>query len=167
MENNSKFKPVLQERVDRYKENAKKDAELRYQNATEMLKDLEMSLKNPSGEFVSNSEERDFRTQRISLNEIDNKAKADEKKKGKFAKLEEYFEKHPVLKIFAIILTCILVFSIAIINGDNSFTFIVTFPFTTFCSKVSISLFCFLCKTVTCLLSYFVPRLNVICKSPL
>ena len=29
MENNSKFKPVLQERVDRDKENAKKDAELR------------------------------------------------------------------------------------------------------------------------------------------
>ncbi len=91
----------------------KKDAELRYQNATEMLKDLEMSLKNPSGEFVSTSEERDFRTQRISLNEIDNKAKEDGKKKGKFAKLEEYFEKHPVLKVFAIILTCILVFSIA------------------------------------------------------
>lgn len=29
MENNSKFKPVLQERVDRDKENARKDAELR------------------------------------------------------------------------------------------------------------------------------------------
>ena len=29
MENHSKFKPVLQERVDRDKENAKKDAELR------------------------------------------------------------------------------------------------------------------------------------------
>ena len=29
MENNMKFKPVLQERVDKDKENAKKDAELR------------------------------------------------------------------------------------------------------------------------------------------
>lgn len=91
----------------------KKDAELRYQNATEMLKDLEMSLKNPSGEFVSTSEERDFRTQRISLDEIDSKSKEDGKKKGKFDKIKKFFEKHPVLKVFAIILACILVFSIA------------------------------------------------------
>lgn len=91
----------------------RKDAELRYQNATEMLKDLEMSLKNPSGEIITGSEERNFRTQRISLNNIDNKSKEDENKKGKFEKIKKFFEKHPVLKVFAIILTCILVFSIA------------------------------------------------------
>ena len=86
-----------------------KDADKRYANATEMLKDLELALKNPNGDFVT-EEESDFRTQRISLNYDDNKK---EENKGKFAKIKDFFEKHKALKVFAIILACILVFSIA------------------------------------------------------
>ena len=93
-----------------------KDPESRYANATEMLRDLEKSLKNPSGEFVFEGENRDFRTQRISLDyakKENREDKKDNKKEGKFAKIAKFFEKHPVLKIFAIILSCILVFAIA------------------------------------------------------
>ena len=95
----------------------RKDAEMRYANATEMLKDLEMSLKNPSGEFVFDEEDRDFRTQRISLDydekDKDDNNKKKKKKNRKIEKIKKFFEKHPVLKVFAIILACILVFSIA------------------------------------------------------
>ena len=93
-----------------------KEPENRYSNATEMLKDLEKSLKNPSGEFVSEGENRDFRTQRISLDytkKANNEDKKENKKEGIFAKIGKFFEKHTVLKIFAIILSCILVFAIA------------------------------------------------------
>ena len=93
-----------------------KNPESRYANATEMLRDLEKSLKNPSGEFVFEGENRDFRTQRISLDytkKANNEEKKDNKKEGKFARIAKFFEKHPVLKVFAIILSCILVFAIA------------------------------------------------------
>ncbi len=92
----------------------RKDPEMRYANATEMLRDLEMALKNPSGEFVFNEGNRDFKTQRVSLDynkeESENK---DENKKGKFAKMQKFFEKHPALKVFTIIFVCIAVFSVA------------------------------------------------------
>ena len=93
-----------------------KEPESRYANATEMIKDLEKSLKNPSGEFVFENENRDFRTQRISLDytkKANNEEKIENKKEGKFAKIGKFFEKHPVLKVFAIMLTCILVFAVA------------------------------------------------------
>ena len=93
-----------------------KDPESRYANATEMLRDLEKSLKNPSGEFVFEGENRDFRTQRISLDyakKVNNEDKKSNKKEGKFAKIIKFFEKHPVVKVFAIILSCILVFALA------------------------------------------------------
>ena len=85
----------------------KKDADLRYQNATEMIKDLEMSLKNPSG-VIAGSEDDDLRTQRVSQSDEKN-----DNKKRKFDKIRKYFERHPVQKVFAIILSCILVFAIA------------------------------------------------------
>ena len=47
----------------------RKDTNLRYQNATAMLKDLNMALKDPDGDFVDNTTEEDldsFATQRIS-----------------------------------------------------------------------------------------------------
>ena len=86
----------------------KKDPEERYATATEMLRDLEMSLKNPNGDFVE--EENNFRTQRISTSELN---KENNKEKGKFAKIKDFFEKHKALKVLAIIIGCILVFSIA------------------------------------------------------
>jgi len=96
-----------------------KDPEERYANATEMLRDLEKSLKNPSGEFVFEDENRDFRTQRISLDytkKANNEEKKENKKEGKFAKIGKFFEKHPVLKVFAIMFSCILVFAIAMVG---------------------------------------------------
>ena len=87
----------------------KKDPEERYATATEMLRDLEMSLKNPNGDFVE--EENNFRTQRISTSELN---KENNKEKGKFAKIKDFFEKHKALKVLAIIIGCILVFSIAV-----------------------------------------------------
>ena len=88
----------------------------RYENATEMIRDLEKSLKNPSGEFVVQGETRDFRTQRISLDytkKAKDEDKKENKKEGKLAKIEKFFEKHPVVKLFAIVLSCILVFAVA------------------------------------------------------
>lgn len=98
----------------------KKDTEKRYSNAGEMLKDLQMALKNPDGSFVFADTTNDFATQRIDLN-YDEKSKEDfnrdnrkeSKKEGKFAKIKEFFEKHKGLKIIAIILSCILVFALA------------------------------------------------------
>ena len=98
----------------------KKDTEKRYSNAGEMLKDLQMALKNPDGSFVFADTANDFATQRIDLN-YDEKSNEDfnrdnrkeSKKEGKFAKIKEFFEKHKGLKILAIILSCILVFALA------------------------------------------------------
>ncbi len=94
-----------------------KDTEKRYGTATEMLKDLELALKNPNGNFVYNENNaKEFATQRIDLNynkrteNIDNEK---EEKKGKFAKMQDFFEKHKALKVISIILVCILVFALA------------------------------------------------------
>ena len=44
-----------------------KDINLRYQTATEMLKDLSKALKNPNEDFVvMDKQENDFPTQRLS-----------------------------------------------------------------------------------------------------
>ena len=59
----------------------KKDPMLRYQTATELLQDLRMALKNPSGDFV-NDEDYDptARTQRISTQDVDRMQKNSRKK---------------------------------------------------------------------------------------
>lgn len=71
---------------------------LRYQTATEMLQDLRMALKNPSGDFV---EEVDYdetaRTQKISTNMYENQRKANGKKENKFI---AFIKTHPKLSIF-------------------------------------------------------------------
>ena len=92
----------------------KKDTEKRYNDAGEMLKDLEMSLKNPDGSFVF-GESRDFATQRIDLNYDRKEKNKDEKetRKETKGKIQEFFEEHKALKIIAIILACILVFTLA------------------------------------------------------
>lgn len=83
-----------------------KNPDNRYSNATEMLKDLSLALKNPEGSFVfiSNSE---MSSKGSSIN---NNSKT--KKKEKFVKMKAYFEKHPAMKVISIILACILVFAI-------------------------------------------------------
>ncbi|MDO5555761.1 MAG: Stk1 family PASTA domain-containing Ser/Thr kinase [Clostridia bacterium] len=89
-----------------------KDTEKRYSNATQMLKDLEMSLKKPDSKFIFDGiDNREFETQRISLNS--DKKQEEKNKNGKFAKMKSFFEKHKILKVLIIILSCILVFSLA------------------------------------------------------
>ncbi len=88
-----------------------KEPNLRYQSATEMLKDLSMALKNPEGKFVEDTRDINF-TQKIGtitddmLNEKKEK-KTNKKEKGK---LVQYFEKHPKVKIVLLAIAFILIF---------------------------------------------------------
>ncbi len=83
-----------------------KDLNLRYQSATEMLKDLNMALKNPDGDFVKTASNEMAYTQRIdtipeeALNREDN---------GKEKKKKGFFAKHPAAKIVLIILLIIAI----------------------------------------------------------
>ena len=87
-----------------------KEPSMRYQNATEMIRDLEMCVKDETGSFVRPIPEVDeFATKRISLN-YNEKEKHTKKKEGKFAKIKKHFEKHPIQKWIAIILSFILAF---------------------------------------------------------
>ena len=92
-----------------------KDINLRYQSATEMVKDLNTALKNPDENFVHIGNNIGAATQRISTQEIaeaerranekDNKGK--EKKSNKF---KDFIKKH---KVASSILGAILLFFIA------------------------------------------------------
>lgn len=100
----------------------KKDPNLRYQNASEMLKDLTLALKNPDGDFVrvSNIDE-DFPTQVIPTLEqknIEEKIKEEDNKNGK---KENFFKKH---KAFSIVLILILIFVLSL--GGTSLVFNLT-----------------------------------------
>ena len=67
----------------------RKDTNLRYQSATEMLRDLNAALKNPDGDFVDNKEyQTDMPTQKISIKDIQDEAKRSNigKKENKFLK---------------------------------------------------------------------------------
>ena len=87
----------------------KKDTQERYQSATDMLKDLEQALKDPDGKFV---EDETFATRVVNIPKKEETGKRVEEKK-KQNKLMEFFEKHKVLKVFTILLSCILVFALA------------------------------------------------------
>ena len=90
-----------------------KDLNLRYQSATEMLRDLNMALKDPDGDFVQTGSNDMAYTQRIDAitdedlnrNNDSNRNNKGKKKKGK---LRQYFEKHPAAKIVLIILLIII-----------------------------------------------------------
>lgn len=89
----------------------KKNPDDRYLTATEMIKDLEMSLKGANNTGTTRDVNKEVSTRRMSLdysNELNTKEKT-----GKFTKIKDFFKKHPVLKFFSIILLCILIFSIA------------------------------------------------------
>ena len=74
-----------------------KDINLRYQTATEMLKDLSKALKNPNGDFVVMEKQEDFPTQRLSTIYD----KSTENKEAKTEKgLKGFINKHKVLSIF-------------------------------------------------------------------
>lgn len=82
-----------------------KDTNLRYQSASEMLKDLNMALKNPDGNFVFlKDSENDFPTQKIPTmydseikKESPTRAKQEKKKENK---LVQFIKKHKVLSFF-------------------------------------------------------------------
>ena len=85
-----------------------KDPNLRYQSATEMIKDLKNSLKNPDGDFVG-----DVRVSEVApINEAATKEKSRKKEKNG---LKKYFSEHPKMKIAAIVASCILLFVLVIL----------------------------------------------------
>ena len=87
-----------------------KEPSLRYQNATEMIKDLGMALKNPEGKFVEEIDDT-MRTRVIKMPEEKETTRKNKKKKNKLA---SYFEEHPKAKIPVIILSCIVLFILTI-----------------------------------------------------
>ena len=98
-----------------------KDPNLRYQNATEMLKDLSMALKKPNEDFVVLvSKSDDSPTQKVpTLYELEmekhNERKAprtnrEETKKGKFEKIKEYYQKHPMIKVLTFMILALVLF---------------------------------------------------------
>lgn len=87
-----------------------KEPSLRYQTATEMIKDLGMALKNPEGKFVEEVDDT-MRTRVIQVSEEKETNTKNKKKKNKIAR---YFEEHPKAKIPVIILSCIVLFVLTI-----------------------------------------------------
>ena len=77
----------------------KKDPMLRYQTATELLQDLKMALKNPSGDFVDDADfDPTAKTQRISTQDVEKMQKDSRKKEdNKFVK---FIKNHKVLSSF-------------------------------------------------------------------
>ena len=101
--------PHLPEAVNRIILKAlKKDPMLRYQTATELLQDLKMALKNPSGDFVDDADfDPTAKTQRISTQDVEKMQKDSRKKEdNKFVK---FIKNHKVLSSFIglILLFCI------------------------------------------------------------
>ncbi len=108
-----------------------KDPNLRYQTATEMLRDLKQVSKNPDGNFVVlDKYPNDFPTQKINtvyekkVNDTE-KYEGERKTPKKQNKLVAFFNKHKVLKVLAIIMACIAIFvltmgiTIAISNANR------------------------------------------------
>lgn len=97
-----------------------KDPNYRYQNATEMLEDLSRSLKEPDENFVvMHRTSESSPTQKIPTiydldKNTDRKAKKTEKEPSKDgkkkSKVGEFFAKHKVLRVFAILLICVGLF---------------------------------------------------------
>ena len=96
-----------------------KDPNMRYQNATEMLKDLSMALKHPDGDFVSmNTIQHDFPTQTMQtvydksiqdrIKEKDENIRRNKKKENKFV---SFVKQH---KALSIILGIILLFTLSL-----------------------------------------------------
>lgn len=87
-----------------------KELNLRYQSATEMLRDLSLALKNPDGSFVVEHDFDATLTQRIPTinSEVLHKEEKEEESKAK-GRLGKYFEKHPKAKIVVYILIFIIV----------------------------------------------------------
>lgn len=98
-----------------------KEPSMRYQSASEMLRDLSLSLKRPDEDFVVfNPNYKSSPTQRINVvhtekeeGEIRKNSKHSntvEKKKGVFGKVKDFYSKHLGAKIITIIIICVAIF---------------------------------------------------------
>ena len=113
-----------------------KDPNLRYQNATEMLQDLSLSLKKPDEDFVNlTTRNENSPTQKIpTIYELEMEKNNDRKANGnkseninkkKQSKIKEFYAKHKWAKPLTIVLVPIMVFVIAmyttitILNGTR------------------------------------------------
>lgn len=127
IELNSKVPPAVNQIILKA---MKKDTGLRYGSATEMMKDLSMALKNPTGEFVKEKNVGDFtrviptiqenivseNKYRSNQNRTEKTQKDEEPAKPK-SKLAKYLEENPKMKpvvyvgiVLAVILFCSIVF---------------------------------------------------------
>lgn len=95
-----------------------KDTTLRYQSATEMLRDLRKSLKDPDGDFVEDEEyDPTAKTQKINTDMYgnlldDENENQDKNKKGKKdGKFKSFIKRHKALSIF---IGLILLFAISL-----------------------------------------------------
>ncbi len=89
-----------------------KDLNLRYQSATEMLKDLNMALKDPEGDFVKTSSNDMAYTQRIETIKEDTIKGKEENRNAETKekeKKENFFKKHPSAKYILIVAIVILI----------------------------------------------------------
>ena len=95
----------------------KKDTNLRYQTATEMLKDLGLALKNPEGHFVNEKDNTDTYTQviptlsneRIETGNVEKRANNATKNTKKKEKQDSFFKQHPAVKILIIVAIILLI----------------------------------------------------------
>ena len=86
-----------------------KDISLRYQTATEMLRDLSRAIKNPDSNFVTiGNQEKEFATQRLSTIYDKSEVRQENKEKG----LKGFMKKH---KALCITIGAILLFVITIV----------------------------------------------------
>ena len=103
----------------------KKDASLRYASATEMIKDLSLALKNPSGKFVQEKNTNDFTRviPTISENMVnqkqykENSGRNTKKNEPEKTGLAKYLEENPKMKKVTyigvpilVVILCILIF---------------------------------------------------------
>lgn len=91
-----------------------KEPSARYQTASEMVKDLSKSLKDPDGDFVSEEEENDGMTRRMDAvtdDMLDNNKRTKTKKKKGLAKL---FDEHPGAKVPVILLIIVVLFAVSL-----------------------------------------------------
>lgn len=106
----------------------KKDANMRYHSATEMLKDLNKALKDPNGNFVYiQQNESDFATQKIpiynNIPEEDHKVQNRNQKQEKKSKFKEFIKKH---KKLSFVIGAILLFFLAF--GGTALIFNIAVP---------------------------------------
>ncbi len=107
----------------------KKDPNERYQNASEMIKDLNIALKRPEGGFVEERNLEDSFTRRIpTVNVSDNRngnVKSDNEEEKPKGKIATFFYNHPktkvasIIALFVLIFVATLVITLTVINSSS------------------------------------------------